>query len=84
MNNSTNLTPEQILSAENAALKTFVLLLGFDPNKVATALACDADNMTCKRIAVSALKVERDFSTTAFSQAGVDAANKFLDTLRQQ
>lgn len=77
-------TLEELLSKENAALKQFVALLGFDVGKVATAFAWDADNQTCTRLAVSALVVGRDFSKASFSPAGIDAASKFLDSLRKQ
>lgn len=77
-------TIEEQQNKENASLKRFVALLGFDADKVATAFAWDADNQTCSGIAAAALVVGRDFSMTSLSPAGIDAANTFLDALRKQ
>ncbi len=84
MNATPSMTLEQTLSAENAALRTFIRLLGLNPEKVAAAFADDAGDLMCKHMAVSALAVERDFSKSSFSEAGIDASNQFLDSLRQQ
>lgn len=71
---------ETMLRQENAALRKFVTNLGFDATKVITELSKDED-AACKTIALSALRVGRDFSETGFSQAGIDAANTWLNSL---
>lgn len=67
---------------ENAALSEFVGKLGFDVAKVVEQMS-DSTNVVCKNLSLHALRVERDFTDTMFSAAGVDAANQWLDSLRR-
>lgn len=72
---------EELLSTQNTALRKFIELIGFDPEKVADELSDDADNLTCKYLALEAVHTHRDFSKSSLSEAGVLASNKWLDTL---
>lgn len=74
-------TDEELLSAQNSALRRFVELIGFDPETVAVELSSDADNLTCKYLALQGVCMQRDFSKSTLSEAGVLASNKWLDTL---
>lgn len=74
-------TYEELLSTQNSALRKFIELIGFDPEKVAVELSGDADNLTCKYLALQGVRMQRDFSKATLSEAGVSASNKWLDTL---
>lgn len=72
---------EERFSCENAALRQFVQVLGFDADKVIEQLSDNTD-ATCKNLSLCGLKVVRDFSDSSFSPAGINAANKWLDELQ--
>lgn len=65
------------------ALQDFIRGIGFAPDKVASCMLENSD-LPHMAIALSALTVTRDFSKTSFSPAGVDASNRWLDSLRPQ
>ena len=68
---------------ENEALRRFVAILGFNPDAVIRELQNGA-NQVCKVEALTGLKVERDFSRTGFTEAGVEMANRWLDGISQK
>lgn len=75
---------EKLRSKKLEALQTFVRLLGLNADKVAAALSHDAGDLTCKQMAVSALRLHRDFSGAGFGSAGIEASNAWLDSLAQK
>lgn len=77
-------TFEETLQTRSVALSKFVELIGFDPEKVVAELSIDAANLTSKYLALNGIRVERDFSKTALSEAGIAASNQWLDTLVQR
>lgn len=76
-------TYEEMLGDQNRAMSKFIELIGFDPEKVAAELSSDAPNLACKYLALLGVRIERDFSVTTLSEAGVVASNQWLDTLVQ-
>ncbi|MDH0342069.1 hypothetical protein [Chromobacterium haemolyticum] len=64
----------------NEALGVFITMLGYDPVKVISQLS-DTTNDCDKMWALHALKVERDFSNTCFTSAGIEWAKSWLDSL---
>jgi len=75
-----NNTAGMVFKSENKVLREFIENLGFSADKVIEQMV-DSTNMTCKRLSLSALRVERNFTDSAFSPAGVVESNKWLDGL---
>ena len=69
---------QNIYQDENKRLRELVAALGFYPDKVISEFA-DID--VYKSLALSALKVNRDYSGLSFSEAGVEASNRWLGSL---
>ena len=68
----------KIYQSDNVLLRNFISALGFDSVKV---IAETGELDACKAIALQALRVERDFAHTPFSEAGIDASHRWLDCL---
>ena len=69
---------QEMHQLENEKLRMFVLALGFSPENVIEEFS---EMNICKEIALKALKVRRDFTTTAFTESGIIESNKWLDKL---
>jgi hypothetical protein len=60
-------------------LRKFVQHLGFDPDEISELDMREMD--TCTHLAIHSLKISRDYSQSGFSEQGIEASNKYLDSL---
>lgn len=78
------LKEEWRIQAENEYMKElnlrkFLQHLGFDPEKISELDMRELE--ICNHLAINSLQISRDYSQSGFSEQGIAASNKYLDSL---